>query len=439
MKTELASLQKKYHFSADYPSARLLNHLTKNTYAMILAGGQQSRLGQLTNSCAKAAVPFGGKFRIIDFVLSNCINSGLRHIGVSTQYRSHKLIQHIKRGWSFLNNHFSEFVDVLPAHQPIGQKHWYLGTVDEVYQNIDILRSCNPDFVLILSGNHVYTMDYGKLLAFHMENNADMTMACLDMPINSTASYDVIAVNDQSRVIEFTAKSLEPVSEKTNQSQANMGIYVFNSRFLFEQLILDAADPHSSHDFSKDLIPHIVDKYRVFAQNFAHSCAGRHNVPYWQEISSIDAYWEANVGLTHVTPDLNIYDREWPIWTRFEQSPPAKFVFDDDGMRGMAVDSLVSGGCIISGSTVRRSLLFYDVCVNCFSSIEDSILLPNVHVGRYVALKKVVVDKDCILPDGLEVGFNPEADRKYFYVSPDGVTLITSRGLAQFISKQTHI
>ena len=438
MKTELASSQRKYHFGAGFPSLQQLNLLTKNTYAMILAGGQQSLLGQLTNGCAKAAVPFGGKFRIIDFVLSNCINSGIRHIGVSAQYRSHTLIQHIKRGWSFLNGHFSEFVDVLPPQQRAGQQHWYLGTADEVYQNLDILRSCKPDFLLILTGDHVYTMDYGKLLAFHVENKADMTMACLEIPASSTAIYDVISINEQSRVMKFTTKSIDTVYEETGIALASMGIYLFNSSFLFKQLLLDAENPLSSHDFAKDLIPQIVDKYRVFAQNFAQSCAGHHNALYWQDISSIDAYWQANIGLTDVTPDLNIYDKEWPIWTRFEQSPPAKFVFDDDGMRGIAVDSLVAGGCIISGARVSRSLLFYDVCVRCFSSIEDSILLPDVQVGQYVTLKKVVVDKHCLLPDGLEVGINPEADRKYFYVSPNGVTLITSEGLARYISAQTQ-
>lgn len=435
MNTELGYLQKKYHVAVGDPAPRFVSRITKNTYAMVLAGGRGSRLHQLTDWRAKPAVPFGGKFRIIDFVLSNCVNSGIRRIGVATQYKSHSLIQHIQRGWSFLNGQFGEFVDLLPAQQRVSEDHWYQGTADAVYQNLDILRQANPDFVLILAGDHVYKMDYGKLLACHVENKADMTVACLEVPITEASAFGVMGVDEHGRVVEFSEKPANPacVPGKPDKSLASMGIYVFNTKFLFEQLIRDADNQHSSHDFGKDLIPYMVEKYRVFAQSFGQSCAGMGNdqVPYWRDVGTIDSYWEANMELTKVVPDLNMYDQEWPIWTHQEQLPPAKFVFDEDGRRGSAIDSLVSGGCIVSGSTVRRSLLFSDVRVNGYCNIEDSVLLPNVDVGRYVTLKRVIVDKGCRIPEGLEVGVDPEQDRKRFHVSQNGVTLITPEMLGQ--------
>ncbi len=435
MNAELGYLQKKYHVAVGDPAPRFVSRITKNTYAMVLAGGRGSRLHQLTDWRAKPAVPFGGKFRIIDFVLSNCVNSGIRRIGVATQYKSHSLIQHIQRGWSFLNGQFGEFVDLLPAQQRISEDHWYKGTADAVFQNLDILRESNPDFVLILAGDHVYKMDYGKLLAFHVENKADMSVACLEVPIADATAFGVMGVNEQARVVEFAEKPATPASipGKPDKALASMGIYVFNKDFLYEQLVRDADDPNSSHDFGKDLIPQMIKKYRVFAQSFEHSCVGRDDgrEPYWRDVGTIDSYWEANMELTKVIPDLNMYDQEWPIWTNQEQLPPAKFVFDDDDRRGMAVDSLVSGGCIVSGSTVRRSLLFSDVRVNSHCVIEDSVLLPNVDVCRDVVLKRVIVDKNCKIPDGLQVGLNPEADRKRFHVSPNGVTLITPDMLGQ--------
>jgi len=439
MAAELSYLQKKYHVSNVDPAPRFVSRITKNTYAMVLAGGRGSRLYQLTDWRAKPAVPFGGKFRIIDFVLSNCVNSGIRRISVATQYKSHSLIQHIQRGWSFLNGQFGEFVDLLPAQQRVDEVHWYQGTADAVFQNLDILRESDPDFVLILAGDHVYKMDYGKLLAFHVENNADMTVACLEVPVAEASAFGVMGVDENSRVIQFAEKSPNPatIPGKPDRSLASMGIYVFNTKFLFEQLIRDADDKNSSHDFGKDLIPRMVEKYRVFAQNFEQSCVGTGDdkMPYWRDVGTIDSYWEANMELTKVIPDLNMYDQEWPIWTHQEQLPPAKFVFDDDDRRGMAVDSLVSGGCIISGSTVRRSLLFSDVRINSHCNIEDSVLLPNVDVCRDVTLKRVIVDKSCRIPDGLVVGVNPEEDRKRFHVSPKGVTLITPDMLGQSIHK----
>jgi glucose-1-phosphate adenylyltransferase len=437
MNTELGYLQKKYHVAVDSPAPRFVSRITKNTYAMVLAGGRGSRLHQLTEWRAKPAVPFGGKFRIIDFVLSNCVNSGIRHIGVATQYKSHSLTRHIQRGWSFLNGHFGEFIDLLPAQQRVDESHWYQGTADAVFQNLDILRSANPDFILVLGGDHVYKMDYGKLLAFHVDSKADMTVACLEVPVAEATAFGVMSVDEHSRVVEFAEKSANPatIPGKPGMSLASMGIYVFNSKFLYEQLIRDADDKKSSHDFGKDLIPHLIDKYRVFAQSFEQSCVGMgdENVSYWRDVGTIDSYWEANMELTKVVPDLNMYDQEWPIWTHQEQLPPAKFVFDEEGRRGMAIDSLVSGGCIVSGSTVRRSILFSDVRVNSYCDIEDSVLLPNVDVCRGVTLKRVIVDKNCKVPDGLVVGVNLEADRKRFHVSPNGVTLITPEMLNQEI------
>jgi glucose-1-phosphate adenylyltransferase len=437
MKTELSYLQKKYQNGAGDPAPRFVSRITKNTYAMVLAGGRGSRLHELTDWRAKPAVPFGGKFRIIDFVLSNCVNSGIRRIGVATQYKSHSLIQHLQRGWSFLNGQFGEYLDLLPAQQRIHEDQWYQGTADAVFQNLDIIRESEADFVLILAGDHVYKMDYGKLLAFHVENKADMTVACLEVPVAEATAFGVMAVDENSRVVEFAEKPANPASipGKEGVSLASMGIYVFNSKFLFEQLIRDADDPHSTHDFGKDLIPHMVEKYRVFAQSFDQSCVGmgEDEVPYWRDVGTIDSYWEASMELTKVVPDLNMYDQEWPIWTHQEQLPPAKFVFDEPERRGIAVDSLVSGGCIVSGSTVKHSLLFSDVRVNSYSLIEDSVLLPNVDVGRYVTLKRVIVDKNCKIPEGMEIGVNLELDRKRFRVSPNGITLVTPEMLGQVV------
>ena len=415
--------------------ARFYSHLTRNSMAIILAGGRGSRLRQLTDWRAKPAVPFGGKFRIIDFPLSNCVNSGIRRIGVATQYKSQSLISHIQHGWGFLDGRFEEFVELLPAQQRI-EETWYQGTADAVYQNIDILRVYNPDHVLILGGDHVYKMDYSKLLAWHVEKSADMTVACVGVPVGEATGFGVMGVDEDWRVISFDEKPADPASMpgQPGHALANMGVYVFNAQFLFEQVIRDHDDPHSSHDFGKDVIPHLVPRGRVFAHRFADSCVNMvSGVPYWRDVGTVDAYWEANLDLTHVTPDLNLYDKDWPIWTHQEQLPPAKFVFDDEDRRGQALDSMVSGGCIISGATVRRSLLFSNVQVRSYSSIEDSVILPNVDIGRHVRLRRVVVDKSCIIPPGLVVGFDPLEDQKRFYVTDNGVTLITPEMLGQKI------
>lgn len=414
---------------------RFHSQITRNSIALILAGGRGSRLRQLTDWRAKPAVPFGGKFRIIDFPLSNCVNSGIRRIGIATQYKAQSLISHIQHGWGFLDGRFKEFVELLPAQQRI-EETWYRGTADAVFQNIDILRRHDPQYVLILGGDHVYKMDYSKLLADHVEKSADMTVGCIDIPAEEASAFGIMSVTDEWRVTGFDEKPTNPthIPGQPGQVLASMGIYVFNASFLFEQLVHDHDEQHSSHDFGKDLIPYLVPRHRVFAHRFADSCVNMASgVPYWRDVGTVDAYWEANLDLTHVTPDLNLYDEDWPIWTHQEQLPPAKFVFDDDDRRGQALDSMVSGGCIISGSTVRRSLLFSNVQVRSYSSIEDSVILPNADIARNVRLRRVVVDKNCVIPPGSTIGFDPAEDRKRFYVTENGITLVTPEMLGQKI------
>jgi glucose-1-phosphate adenylyltransferase len=417
---------------------RFVSQMTKNTYAMVLAGGRGSRLHQLTDWRAKPAVPIAGKFRIIDFVLSNCVNSGIRRVGVATQYKSHSLIQHIQRGWQFLNGQFGEFIDVLPAQQRVEEK-WYMGTADAVFQNMDILRETNPDYVLILAGDHVYKMDYGELIAFHVQSQADMTVACIEVPVADATAFGVMEVDKEGRVIAFDEKPRQPkaIVGKPDMALASMGVYVFNAQFLYEQLLRDVDDPHSSHDFGKDIIPHLIaTKYRVFAQNFNDSCVKiEGGKPYWRDVGTVDAYWEANMELTKVVPDLNMYDKDWPIWTYQEQLPPAKFVFNDNERRGMAVDALVSGGCIISGASVHSSLLFSNVRVHSYSSVEESVLLPNVEVGRNVKIRRAVIDKLCVIPDGMTIGIDLEEDKKRFYVSEKGIVLVTPDMLGQKVHR----
>jgi glucose-1-phosphate adenylyltransferase len=414
-------------------SSRFISNLTKNTVALILAGGRGTRLKDLTDLRSKPAVPFGGKFRIIDFPLSNCINSGIRRIGVATQYKSHSLIQHIQRGWGFLRGEFNEFVEIWPAQQRVAED-WYKGTADAVYQNLDIIRNIGAEYVLILAGDHIYKMDYGQMLATHVRNQADMTVACINVPIEDARAFGVIGVDGADRVIDFKEKPEHPdaLPDDPTQAFASMGIYVFNAAFLYEQLIRDADDPKSEHDFGKNVIPQIISKYRVFAHRFTDSCIGRENQTYyWRDVGTVDAYWEANMEMTKVTPELNLYDADWPIWTYQEQLPPAKFVFNSDERRGMATDSLISGGCIISGAVINQSVLFSDVHVHSFSEIEDSVIMPNVEVGRHVKLKRVVVDKGASIPDGMEIGFDLALDKKRFYVSEKGITLVTAAMLGQ--------
>ena len=416
---------------------RFVSQLTRNTFAIVLAGGRGSRLHQLTDWRSKPAVPFGGKFRIIDFTLSNCVNSGVRRVGVATQYKSQSLIRHLQLGWSFLDGRLGEFIEIMPAQQQVNESQWYRGTADAVFQNLREIRHAHPDYVLVLSGDHIYRMDYGRILAAHVERNADLTVACIEVPIEEAKGFGVMAVDEQRRVIHFEEKppAPQPIPDRPGIALASMGVYVFNARFLFEQLQRDADDPKSSHDFGKDVIPHCVKRYRSFAQSFADSHVGDADKPaYWRDVGTLDAYWEANMDLVQVTPQLNLYDDNWPIWTWQPQSPPAKFVFDDDARRGTAVDSMVSGGCIVSGSTLRRTMLFSGVYVHSYSLIEDSIVLPNVRIGRNCILKKCIIDKNCIIPEGMQVGVDPLDDRKRFHVTPSGITLISRVMLGQDVT-----
>jgi len=422
----------------DETDMRFISHLTRNTFAIILAGGRGSRLKQLTDFRSKPAVPFAGKFRILDFTLSNCVNSGIRKIGVATQYKAHSLIRHIQRGWSFLDGRFDEFIQLLPAQQQIDETQWYQGTADAVFQNMHFLRRYNPEHTLIVAGDHIYKMDYGQMLAFHAKHRADMTVGCIDVPLAEARDFGVMGVDHEDRVTDFLEKPQNPpaIPGQPDRALASMGIYIFNAKFLFEQLERDALTKGSARDFGKDIIPHIVPRYRVFAHRFADSCVGsEHHRPYWRDVGTIDAYWEANMEMTKVTPELNLYDKDWPIWTYQEQLPPAKFVFDDDGRRGMAIDSLISGGCIISGAAVKRSLLFSSVTVHSWASIEDSVILPGVDVGRHAILKRCVIDKNCRIPAKTVIGVDAEADRERFSVSPKGITLVTAEMLGQGAAK----
>jgi glucose-1-phosphate adenylyltransferase len=407
--------------------------LARQTYALVLAGGRGSRLKALTDWRAKPALPFGGKFRIIDFTLSNCVNSGVRRIGVATQYKAQSLIRHLQRGWSFLDGRFGEFIDLLPAQQQV-EEQWYLGTADAVFQNLDILRRTGSRYVLVLSGDHVYKMDYGRLLAWHAARQADMTVACLEVPLGQARDLGVMSVGGDERITGFAEKPREPqpIAGQPDRALASMGVYAFNAEFLYEQLIRDADEPRSSHDFGRDLIPYIVARYRSFAHRFAESCVGMTGGnAYWRDVGTLDAYWEANMELTKVTPELNLYDESWPIWTYQEQLPPAKFVFDEDSRRGMALASMVSGGCVVSGATVRRSLLFSNVRVEDHALVEDSVVLPDVVVGRGALVRRAIVDRHCRIPEGLRIGVDPEEDRKRYCVSEGGVTLVVPEHLGQ--------
>lgn len=405
-------------------SQRYVSRITRDTLAIILAGGQGSRLKELTAWRAKPSVPFGGKFRIIDFPLSNCVNSGIRRIAVATQYKSHSLIRHIQQGWGHFHGEFGEFVELLPAQQRI-KDNWYLGTADAIYQNLDIIRSHDPEYILVLAGDHIYKMDYGVMLAKHVENKADLTVGCFEVPLEEAKAFGVMAINEENRVIEFSEKPENPqhVPGDTKMAMASMGIYIFNRDFLFEQLIRDADEKDSSRDFGKDIIPHVVNKYRAFAYSFNNK--EEQSQTYWRDVGTIDAFWKANQELIGVSPELNLYDDIWPIWTHQEQLPPAKFVFDDDTRRGMAVDSMVSGGCIISGSKVNHSLLFSNVRVNSYSLVEDSVLLPEVHIGQHCHIKNAVIDKGTQIPDGTTIGINIEEDKQHYRVTENGIVLVT--------------
>ncbi|MBY7899138.1 glucose-1-phosphate adenylyltransferase [Vibrio fluvialis] len=403
---------------------RHISNLTKDTYALILAGGRGSRLFELTDVRAKPAVYFGGKFRIIDFPLSNCFNSGIHRVGIATQYKSHSLIRHISRGWGSFRA--QQFVEILPASQRTGDD-WYAGTADAVYQNIDIIRSHKPKYILILSGDHVYRMDYGSLLAEHVANNADMTVCCLEVDTEEAAgSFGVLTVDSNNKIVAFDEKPAQPnaIPNKPNKCLASMGNYLFNVDFLFNQLLKDVDVQGSTRDFGHDIIPSIINDSNVFAYSFKDPDS--ENQPYWRDVGTLDSFWEANMELVTPKPQLDLYDKDWPIWTYQEQLPPAKFIFDNDERRGMAVDSTVSGGCIISGSTIRKSLLYSSVHAHSYSLIEESVLLPGSEVGEYAKLKRVILDSYCCIPAGLSIGYDKEQDEANgFRVTKKGVTLVT--------------
>lgn len=421
---------------AEYVAPRA-HALTARTYALILAGGRGTRLNALTDGRAKPAVPFGGMFRIIDFPLSNCVNSGIRRIGIATQYKAQSLIRHVQRGWSFLAGQFGEFVELMPAQQMLDDA-WYRGTADAAYQNLDSLRAADPELVLVLAGDHVYKMDYARFLAHHVAKGADMTVGCIDVPIDEARAFGVMGADASGRVTSFVEKPADPppMPGRPDRALASMGIYVFNARFLYEQLVRDASDPRSGHDFGRDIIPALIGRVRVYLLPFRDACVGgapgnADEAPYWRDVGTVDAYWEANMELARVTPALNLYDQTWPIWTYQEQLPPAKFVLDEEGRRGGAVDSLVSGGCIVSGGTVRRSVLFSNVRVAEHSVVEDSVVLPGARIARNVVLRRAIVEEGCVIPEGVSVGVDPARDAQRFHVSAGGVTLVTPEMLGQ--------
>ena len=403
--------------------------LARSAMAYVLAGGRGTRLMELTDIRAKPAVYFGGKSRIIDFALSNALNSGIRRIGVATQYKAHSLIRHLQRGWNFFRPERNESFDILPASQRVEEAGWYAGTADAVYQNIDIIESYAPRYIVLLAGDHIYKMDYEPMLQQHCVQDADVTVGCIEVPRMEATGFGVMAVDEADRIISFLEKPADPpaIPGQPDQALASMGIYVFETRFLMDALRLDAADPNSSHDFGRDMIPAIVKSGKAVAHRFAYSCvrsSGEADA-YWRDVGTVDAYWQANIDLTDFVPALDLYDHDWPIWTYAEITPPAKFIHDEGERRGQAISSLVSGGCIVSGSSIRRSLLFTGVHTHSFASIEAAVILPYVEVGRGARLHNVIIDRGVRIPDGLVVGEDPEQDEARFRRTDRGVCLIT--------------
>jgi glucose-1-phosphate adenylyltransferase len=417
---------------SDQALARL--QLPRRAMALILAGGRGSRLQQLTDIRAKPAVYFGGKFRIIDFAMSNCLNSGIRRMAVLTQYKSHSLLRHIQRGWGFLKSEMNEFVDLLPAQQRLDEASWYRGTADAVFQNLDIIRHNRPEYVLVLAGDHVYKMDYARMLVDHVEHGQPCTVGCIEVPVAEASGFGVMKVDEHHRILDFAEKPAhpEPMPGRPDVALASMGIYLFDAQFLYDELPQHMSGDGTQHDFGRDVIPALVREGRAVAHPFGLSCVngapGRE--AYWRDVGTLDAYWEANIDLTATDPLLNLYDRDWPIWTYQEQLPPAKFVHNMGDRRGMAVESMVSGGCIVSGELVR-SLLFSSCRVHSYAKVGWSVLLPEVQVGRGARLTKTIVDRGCVIPDGLVVGEDPAADAARFNRTDSGVTLITREMLAR--------
>ncbi len=415
--------------------------LVRRTIALVLAGGRGSRLKQLTDGRAKPAVYFGGKFRIIDFSLSNCVNSGIRRIGVITQYKSHSLLRHMQRGWSFLRAELNEMVDVLPAQQRLDDEHWYRGTADAIYQNLDIIQSSNPEYIVVLAGDHVYKMDYSLMLQDHVSSGAECTVGCIEVPRAEASAFGVMAIDDQRKIIDFVEKPAHPqgmqgipgMPGNDAMSLVSMGIYIFNAAYLYRLLNEDLANPTSSHDFGKDVIPVAVREGQAQAHPFSMSCVSTsaQAKPYWRDVGTLDAFWEANLDLASVTPELDIYDNDWPIWTNQRQLPPAKFVQDAQGKHGLAINTMVSGGCIVSGSNVSNSVLFSSVRVHSYCHIDQAVLLPDTTIGRGCRISKVVVDRGCTLPEGLVIGDDPELDARRFERTSNGVVLVTRNMLSR--------
>lgn len=413
-----------------YCETKTSTELTRNTLALVLAGGEGSRLRHLTHWRAKPAVPFGGKYRIIDFVLSNCVNSGIRKIGVLTQYKSHSLIRHIQRAWSFMRYEVGEFVEILPAQQRV-DKHWYQGTADALYQNLDILRRHTPEYVMVLGGDHIYSMDYSRMLYDHATSGADVTIGCIEVPREEAKGFGVMSVDEALNITKFTEKPQDPdaVPGKPDVALASMGIYIFSTEFLFEQLIKDKDNPSSSRDFGNDIIPSIIDEWKVQAYPFVDE---KGEPAYWRDVGTIESFWNANLDLCSIEPELNLYNRDWPTWTYQAQMPPAKFTFDDEGRRGEAIDSLVAGGCIVSGARIKRSVVGSGSRVHSYSLIKDSVILPRVEIGRNCRIQNAVIDKGTEIPDGTIIGEDPVADAKRFYLEESsGIVLVTPEMLGQ--------
>ena len=405
------------------------DRLSNRTCAFVLAGGRGSRLKELTDIRAKPAVPFGGKTRIVDFALSNALNSGIRKMAIATQYKAHSLIRHCQRGWSFFRAERNEYLDILPASQRVSEEKWYVGTADAVTQNIDIVDSYNVDYILVLAGDHIYKMDYEMMLREHVETGADVTVGCLTVPRMEATAFGVMHVDEDMRITQFLEKPADPpgMPSDPDRALASMGIYVFKWSFLRELLLRDEGEERSRHDFGGDIVPYIVRNGKAVAHEFDKSCV-RHKPgapSYWRDVGTIDAYWKANIDLTDFDPDLDLWDTDWPIWTYSELAPPAKFIHDEEDRRGSAVSSLVSGGCIISGTEIRNSLLFTQVHTNSYASLDHAVVLPYVEVGRHARLKNVVIDRGVVIPEGLVVGEDREEDARFFNVSEGGVTLIT--------------
>jgi len=420
---------------SEHDKALHSHRLPERAVALVLAGGRGSRLQQLTDKRAKPAVYFGGKFRIIDFVLSNCVNSGFRRIGVVTQYKSHSLLRHLQRGWSFLRGDKNEFIDLLPAQQRTNEEHWYRGTADAVYQNIDILRSYKTEYVLVLAGDHIYKMDYSLMLRDHVATGVGCTVGCIEVPKAEASAFGVMAVDNERRITSFIEKPADPptMPGKPDVTLASMGIYIFNANYLYQLLEEDIANTESSHDFGKDIIPRVVAEGSALAHPFSMSCipSSDGSEAYWRDVGTVDAFWSANLDLASISPELNIYDHEWPIWTHQEQLPPAKFVHDSKGDHGLAVNVLVSGGCIISGSHVALSVLFSNVRIHSFCHIDQAVILPYSEIGENCRLTKVVVDRGCKIPAGTVIGEDPELDAQRFFRSENGVVLVTREMLAK--------